>query len=223
MLLPVFAKVTSNYGKIGRDKPNLRRLIVEELRRDDATTGQIDVLARLKQHWHGLVPRFRVLCLSELNDVTPMWHHYADAYKGTVLEFEAVDGLDSAFLVARPVKYQDTPPAIASKEVWVECILQRSTRTYRDLFTEYEYVKTLAWEYEREWRIVSFARDSDSGLFSDYPFHPRELAGVYLGTLCSQEDERDILALRCHGFEHVRVFKARRHGTEARFVFDRIC
>ena len=37
-----------------------------------------------------MVPTFRILCLSELHDVTPMWQHYADAYRGVVLEFEAL-------------------------------------------------------------------------------------------------------------------------------------
>jgi hypothetical protein len=208
---------------IARDKPDLRQLIAEKLRDDvDAASEQTDALEELKGVWRDLVPRFRVLCLSELNDVTSMWLHYADAYRGAVLEFEAVDRLDSVFLIARPVKYQDTAPAIASKEVWAQCMLERSTLTYEDLFTEYQYVKTTAWAYEREWRIVSVARDGETGLFSDYPFHPSELAGVYLASQCSQDDEKEILALLSHGLEHVSVYKAAIAGPEAKFTFQRI-
>ena len=147
---------------IARDKPGLRQRIVEDLRRNvDATARQIDALNELKRVWREYVPRMRVLCLSELNDNTAMWHHYADAYRGAVLEFEAVDQLDSAFLIARPVTYQDTPPAIANKEVWAQCMLERGTSTYKDLFTEYQYVKTTSWAYELEWRIVSAAADGE--------------------------------------------------------------
>lgn len=73
-------------------------------------------MAELKEKWREIVPRFRILCLSELNDVTSMWNHYADEYRGVVLEFEAVDQLDSVFLVARLVTYQDVPPAIEIKK-----------------------------------------------------------------------------------------------------------
>lgn len=207
-----------------QEHPELRRRIIEEWHRSAGATtpGQIEAMAELKEKWRNLVPRLRILCLSELNDVTPMWNHYADAYRGVVLEFEAVDRLDSAFLVARPVTYQDAPPAIANKEVWARCMSERGPSTYIELFTEYEYVKTTPWAHEREWRIVSFARDDEPGCFSDISFMTRELAGVYLGAQCSQDDENDILALLRHGLEHVSVYKASIVPTEARFTFQRI-
>lgn len=207
-----------------RERPDVRRLVVDELRRHAGATtlGQIEAMAELKERWRNLVPRFRILCLSELNDLTSMWNHYADAYRGAVLEFEAVDQLDSPFLLARPVTYQDSPPAIANKKVWARCILERGLSTYIGLFTESEYVKTPDWAYEREWRIASAARDDEDGLFSYVGFNTRELAGVYLGTKCSQDDENEILALLKHGFEHVAVYKASIGGTGAKFTFQRI-
>jgi len=209
---------------IARDKPGLRQRIVEDLRRNvDSTARQIDALNELKRVWREYVPRMRVLCLSELNDNTAMWHHYADAYRGAVLEFEAVDQFDSAFLIARPVTYQDTPPAIANKEVWAQCMLERGTSTYKDLFTEYQYVTTTSWAYDIEWRIVSAAADGETGFFSDINFNPRELAGVYLGTQCSRDDEKEILALLSHGLEHVWAYRASVAGpAEAKFTFKRI-
>ena len=204
--------------------PSMRQRVVAGLRRDPGVTtaGQIEAFAELKQTWRDLVPMFRVLCLSELKDVTSMWHHYADSYRGAVLEFEAVDQLDSVFLVARPVTYQDNPPAIASKQAWARCLLGRGQTTYKDLFTEYQYVKTTAWAYEREWRIVTLERPGESGLFADYPFYPRELTGVYLGVRCSEEDEAGILSLLTHGFEHVSAYRARSNGTGAKFTFHEI-
>lgn len=99
---------------------------------------------------------------------------------------------------------------------------ERGPSTYMDLFTDLAYIKTTAWEYEREWRIVSFARDDEPGLFSDFGFKTRELAGVYLGAKCPQDDESDILALLTHGFEHVSVYKASIVGTETKFTFQRM-
>jgi hypothetical protein len=204
--------------------PDVRRTMANELRQSIGvpTSGQIESLGALMDKWEEMVPTFRVLCLSELHDVTPMWLHYAGQYKGVVLEFSAVDELDGAFLVARPVVYQDTPPSIADPESWVSCMLGRGGTTYWDLFTEYQYVKTNAWSYEREWRIVSGARPGESGLFEDYGFYPRELTGLYFGPKCSAEDRSDLLGLLAHGLEHVRAYEALPDSQQAKFAFRAI-
>jgi len=76
-----------------------RRAIANELRRSmRATPGQAAALKELKDTWRAMVPTFRVLCLSEVNDVTSMWNHYADKYQGVVLEFFAVKEVDSSLL-----------------------------------------------------------------------------------------------------------------------------
>ena len=74
-----------------------------------------DSLQELKRVWSDKVSDMRVLCLSEVNNLTAMWAHYAASATGVVLEFEAVDGLDSPFLVARRVTYDDSPPAITRR------------------------------------------------------------------------------------------------------------
>jgi Protein of unknown function (DUF2971) len=118
--------------------------------------------------------------LISINDVTSMWLHYADSYRGVVLAFEALDEIDSRFLVARPVVYQGTPPAIADPQVWARCIVGQTESAFTDLFTEYQYVKTTAWSYEREWRIASIARPGETGLFGDYGFPPAGARGGLL-------------------------------------------
>jgi hypothetical protein len=154
-----------------------------------------------------------------------MWNwvtHYADSYRGAVLQFEAVDELDSVWLLARPVVYQAAPPAIADPRTWAHCMLRKDQRTYLDLFTEYQYTKTPDWAYEREWRIATFAFLEESGEFSYWAFNPRELVGVYLGPRCSEEDQTNILALLTEGHEHVRVFRARITGAAGKFTFEAI-
>jgi hypothetical protein len=102
------------YGVLGRLPPDRRKAMANTLRAspEPPTRGQVAALAELRGKWRELVPAFRILCLSELNNVTPMWQHYSDGHKGVVLEFTPSYS-DSPFLVARPVVYQDDPPAIA--------------------------------------------------------------------------------------------------------------
>jgi hypothetical protein len=203
---------------------DLRRKVAENVRQGSSlpTTGQVQAFAALKQVWREIVPTLRILCLSDSKDVMPMWQHYADSYQGAVIEFECLDGLDSAFLAARPVIYQDGPPRIASRQIWARCMLGQTETTYRDLFTEYMYIKTTAWSYEREWRIVTKARPEESGLFTDFPFSPPELTGIYLGERCLDENQADILSLLTHGLGHVSAYRALADVTQSKFTFKRI-
>jgi len=199
--------------------PEVRRALIHDLRQEFKAPkiGQIQALEEIKQTWRNTVPTFRVLCLSELNDVTPMWNHYSESYKGAVLEFEAIDKLDSAFLVAHPVIYQDTPPAIADPEEWVQAILGQFD--IKNLFDKNLYVKTTDWSYEKEWRIVSAAKPSESGLFADYEFHPHELTAIYFGPKCPSEQKTDMLKLLDYGLEHVRAYEAIADTQKAIFTF----
>jgi DUF2971 family protein len=204
--------------------PAQRQQLVDRFRKNPprTTVGQVAAVAELKRRWSAIVPTLRLLCLSEANDVTAMWHHYADAYQGAVLQFEAIDELDSVWLVARPVVYQAAPPSIADARTWARCMLRKDDRTYQDLFTEYQYTKTPDWAYEREWRIASFKQPEESGEFSYWGFDPRELVGVYLGSRCSEQDQADILAALTDGLEHVSVFRARITGPAGKFTFEAV-
>jgi hypothetical protein len=204
--------------------PDTRRAMAHKLRQRMATLalGPIQSLADLKDLWKKMVPTFRVLCLSELNDITPMWLHYADSYKGVVLQFSAVDELDSTFLMARPVIYEDAPPPIADPNTWVSCLLSQDLRDFWSLFIEHQHYKTNAWAYEKEWRIASGARPGETGLFGEYGFHSRELTDIYLGPKCSAEDRSDILALLTHGLEHVRAYEPFLDIHKGKFTFHGI-
>lgn len=201
-----------------------RKIIARELRETSrvTTAGQIEAMAMLKATWKEMVPRFRVICFSELNDVTPMWLHYADGYKGVALEFTAVDEVDSPLLVARPVTYQDDPPGIANVDAWVDRLIGKPGADYWDLFSELEYIKALPWSYEKEWRIASFARPGETGLFADYGFFTRELTGIYFGPKCEQADREDLIGMLRYGLEHVATFEAIPRIVESRFSFKPI-
>lgn len=206
----------------GAMTPQSRAQVAAKLRSNPgvATPGRIDSFNELRIVWHEVVPLLRALCLSESYEIVPMWAHYAENGTGAVLEFEAIDHLDSVFLMARKVVYQDTPPAIATPPAWAQCMLGTSRTSYMDLFSELMYVKTTPWSYEREWRLVTVARPDDADLHGDWGFHPRELAGVYLGPRCSGQHREDILALRAMGLEHIRVCQAAANPKQGTLEFQ---
>jgi Protein of unknown function (DUF2971) len=215
---PVFGPLLRLAMDAGADA---RRAMASELRRQagSPTPGQAEALKELKDRWRVLVPTFRILCLSEVNDSAPMWYHYADGYKGIVLQFSAVEDVDSVFRVARPVVYQDTP-SIADANAWVSCVLHEGDARWQDLFMEYLYVKKREWSYEKEWRVPvpGRRRSDDNELFGDYGFHARELTAIYFGPRCSEQDREDLLKLLAHGLDHVEDYQMDFDTQQARLV-----
>ena len=76
------------------------------------------------------------------------------------------------------------------------------------LFDEYCYLKTSDWAYEREWRVLCFARAGESSPHCDWGFAPQALSEIILGPRVSDQDVMDIRALLTHRFSHVRISKA---------------
>ena len=207
---------------VGSARSGVRLEMAEELRRDGSeppTAGQSSSFEALGEMWSKIVPTFRVLCLSEQYDTTSMWLHYCDSYRGVVLRFSAIDELDSPFLVARPVQYQDEAPKIASVEEWAKCITGESEHEHTVLFEEYLFVKTSDWTYEREWRIFDMARPGETDHYADYPFHPKELTGIYFGPICREQDREAIRAALTGDLEHVTCWQATNDGAGAKFSF----
>ena len=54
-----------------------------------------------------MVQNMRILCLCESYRKTSMWYHYADKYKGAVIELICNDEIDSPWRIAEPIKYID--------------------------------------------------------------------------------------------------------------------
>ena len=114
-----------------------------------------------------LLKDFGVYCLSEKKDNLLMWAHYGKAHTGYCLEFDASEG---TFIgKAHEVRYQKEYPV-------VQMIPTDPDRGKKGLLT-----KSLDWDYEEEWRIIT----PEGRGHIDFPFH--ELVGIIFG--CKIRDE----------------------------------
>ena len=156
------------------------------------TEASMDALREL---WRSWIPELRILCLTDSPAHAAMWYHYADQYKGAVLEFRCVDELSSAWLAAKPVTYPEAKPAVYTADGWAELLSMQQELAIQKMLDLSTYTKAPDWSYENEWRITSFKRPTDTGLFTDYTFSPLELAGVYLGPLMDNTDKNNLTAL----------------------------
>lgn len=142
----------------------------------------------MRDLWKSWLPDHRILCFTESAAHTAMWYHYADKYRGVVLEFLCLDELDSAWLAAQPVTYSEPKPQVYTADGWAEIMCLRHDLAVRAILHTATYTKSPDWKYESEWRIASFRRPTDTGNFTDYKFDRRELGGIYFGPMISSED-----------------------------------
>lgn len=159
----------------------------------------------LRELWRKWIPDHRILCLTESNAHAAMWYHYADRYRGVVLELRCVDELDSAWLAASPVTYPATKPAVYTADGWAELLCLQHEVAMKAVLRIATYTKAPDWSYESEWRIASFKRPTDTGDFSDFKFDRQELAAVYFGPMISP-DARLALRIAAGAFPAARLW-----------------
>ena len=188
--LQVIAQRSRGVALAGREQ--LRSVIASHATEFQAPSGGLDAMREL---WASLVPAFRILCLSEQRDIAPLWAHYAANYSGIVLEFKAVQEVDSPLLEARRVTYRREKPRFYTAAGQAEIMMMPTHDACRTLMRTATLIKSEDWSYEREWRVVSHSRPGDTGHYFDYRFHPSELQAVYFGPNMQPTDRSAIETL----------------------------
>jgi hypothetical protein len=179
---------------------------LERAKNERATTSEN--LEEIRRKWRDLHGKQRMLCLTERWESASMWNHYADSHTGVVIEFACRDDLDSVLLLAEPMNYSDEPISVGTPEGFAESLLFDIPHSIKRMMDEYRFTKTKDWEYEREWRVGSFARDGQHGAHSDYGFNPQEVKGVILGAKISAENRAAMLDAVRRNCPHATVWQA---------------
>lgn len=143
----------------------------------------------------GFNDRVGVLCLTKERDNLIMWAHYANNYKGIVIEFDEKheffhqeDGSMGELGGIRRVDYSEDRPNHAS---------------FTDLSpAEIFFLKSDDWAYEKEWRMLKplpvedadkVNRDADGQPVYLFSFPPECVTGVIFGSRISDEHRSEFL------------------------------
>jgi DUF2971 family protein len=177
-------------------------------------------LEEMRVLWRSSIPDFRILCLSESADHIAMWYHYADKYRGIVLEFACLDELDSASLAAKQVTYPSDLPFIFTSDGWAQLIMMPRDEAIRMILHFATYTKSPDWSYEHEWRVASSKRPNDTGSYTDWRFDERELSTVYFGPMVTPDDRAAIFELSGK-YPNVRIVNVA-IGMSRQFVFTEV-
>ena len=149
-----------------------------------------------------------IFSLTEKPDNLLMWSHYATSHEGFVLGFESTHEYfdqrktpKDEFRHLRKVEYRLNRPNAPL-----------TTLRGVDVFL----VKSQAWEYEQEWRIMRPLVEASEIISADrFPIHlfeypPSAVVEIILGARIHEADRTEILNIVKHNkhFSHVEVFQA---------------
>jgi hypothetical protein len=177
------------------------RAEVNRILRDEKRHKDPEVLKRgLSDAQQAFYRRWGIFCLSERNDVSLMWSHYADGHRGLCLGFAhlAVKPLGPAL----SVKYTSEFPK-------VNFFTDDDLRKFEAQFL----TKGLNWEHESERRVID--RVGGPGIRH---FPPKALVSVIFGAKMSQEDRAEVLSWVEQRSSKPNLFEA--HLKEGTFDLD---
>jgi hypothetical protein len=224
------APVETNYSDLTRELLRYASQLTEEQRdelaemlsQNDTNTdlAKLPSFAELQAVWQDMIQQTRILSLTEDKENTVMWSSYAEAYTGVVLELECLDIYDSVLLLAEPVVYSDEPPTLGTLDYWAKMITGQESFDYGQLFKNLEMTKTTRWRYEREWRVVSWDKNSKD-LYSDNVMHPRTFTKIYFGKDIRDQDKSDLTAIVRQGLPQMEIYSMSIDQSSQKLVFER--
>lgn len=139
------------------------------------------------------ITQARVMCLTANHSNPAMWANYAEQHAGCLLGFRHLPEHSTPFTEARAVDYYKEPPVVCSG---LDFFLYGDTKQIREATIDAVcFAKRIEWQYEQEWRVVTWRSNEGVALSGDYPFLPGELESVTFGLRTSEETKRQLLEL----------------------------
>lgn len=181
---------------------------------------ELDSFKLIQQKWNDFLPITRIFSVSEDYDNTVMWTHYADKYKGVVLELECIDIYDNVLLAAEKVKYSDKIPTIGALDYWIKVFTDQEEFNYEKTFKELELTKSSNWSYEKEWRVIIFEKDSKE-YYNDYKIHPRTFSKIFLGKEISDDDRKIFKKLIFDELSHIELLNMEYDYKNKNIIFKK--
>jgi Protein of unknown function (DUF2971) len=171
---------------------------------------------------NAFMQRWRVLCVTTLKDSERMWSEYAEKHKGIVLRIEPNVAQDSKFQCFKLVIYREKRPALYddTMEFIVGGLFGDQAARARAIMEKIIYAKTLKWQHECEYRLAIPLGENEEP-YDTLPYHPEEIAEMYLGLAMDPKDRHEIVAKALTVNPRIAIFQAKRDEQGA-IAFDRI-
>lgn len=157
--------------------------------------GEAELSAHLKEV---LAKHSGVICFSEVWTNHLMWAHYGDKHRGMCLGFDVPDNYPGLTKIQYIAERIECPADLRSTAKPL------SQETLNNLLSR----KHIAWEYEKEHRLLLPLKDAVDGIFYQEFDLMMQLREVILGAKCTLTPHEVIEAIDAHPLASVCVIKA---------------
>ncbi len=165
-----------------------------------------NIIEDFKNQWYSIAYSYKILCLSEKNNIEPMWAHYSDNFRGVVLAFEANIEKDSVLLLSKQMTYNNQKNFPIYKNDFINYILYKKQVDINTIMDRIIYTKSIDWQYEREWRVIYIDDNKKYSKYININFIRDELKEIYFGYDTSEQDKKDILDLIMLFYPTVKIY-----------------
>ena len=181
----------------------------------------------VKNYNHELKKQMLFVCLSESNNIIPMWAHYADNHAGVCIGYDITDFELGCEETCHPILYvhnSDFTEEINN--------IDNDERNKLKVLEEPFLKKSYDWSYEKEWRIlinkIQLRQTLKSGFLVDFIEKRENLCFIkfpkpiciFLGLNISDEDEQEIIKI-CKNRE-IPVYKMIKDSSKYNLSYKRI-
>ena len=210
---------------MGKGDPAQINEYIDEIVRPSAIEGYQKVQGNLEsknQFVRDSLFGLCIFCMSEKYDDLLMWSHYAASHTGAVIKFRCLPELDTAFCAATPVQYQPDMPAWATLDELIEDLFAEKPLGTIHHFHRLAATKSTAWEYEKEWRMISKFRNPELVYqgYVDYKIFPEEVSGIIFGCRISSDAKAEIQEILAAKFSHATQLQASTDPSQSGLVFS---
>ena len=178
LAIETFWRTAINEGRLGSIAKNQKRSAVQRMIRQSKTAHGKEMLARRVVD---TLSRNGTVCLSTDPLQMLMWSYYSDGHRGVVIRFN----MKHENLLQLPLHVGQCLPIKVNYAEQFPVVNYYTDKTI-DLIRTVIGTKALAWQHEREWRLV---RVNQTGL-TRVPLSM--IDGIILGLQISPEDERSL-------------------------------
>lgn len=153
---------------------------------------------------------YRVLCVTTSSVSEHMWKKYSKNHKGIVLRIRPNLQKNSKFSLFKPVEYIDRrPPLYSSVEEFIHgSVFGDLQARCKNICEKIIFSKTREWEGENEYRLAIPIIDEEP--WETLPYHPEELAELYLGLELDDIEMQEIASLARHVNPHIQIYAMNR-------------
>jgi len=165
-----------------------------------------------------------IYCFSaaSVNSNILMWSHYGRGHAGVALEFDFEPAQFNNRLLKVTYPKKNIRGGVFSPKDLIDLLTNSSSKMTQEwFFRKTSFIKHKDWEYEQEWRFISYPQDPEHrpcikigrGL----------VTAVYLGLKVAENEEREkLISLIREKYSHMKIFVANKNKKFLKINFDQL-